>query len=198
MNADSSSRTPRGSERRQLKKIPYFADEARERDRVQNLRKRTRRTTPPRAPRYGRSQRSRSRSRSADRSRDRLRRQRSRSYDRRRSRSGSYKKVTSSSSFSRRRRSRSRSRSRTPRIITVPVPVPAADYNYAYGWSHPHPPRQHYDPMYPPMLPFGMNPRPPRPYFAPYPQFPPFRYRSGAFGARPRFNYVRNVRHQPN
>ncbi|KAH8365420.1 hypothetical protein KR093_000435, partial [Drosophila rubida] len=194
-------------ERRQPKRLPYFADEGRERDRVRNLRKRMRYTptTPPRLPRHERQRsRSRSRSASADKSRYRGRRRRSRSYDRRRSRSGSHNNVSSSSSSLRRRRSRhhsrsrSRSRSRSPRIITVPVPVPAADYNYAYGWSH-HPPRQHYSPMYPPMLQFGMNPRAPRPYFTPYPQqFPPFRYRSGPFVARPRFGYIRDVRKPPN
>ncbi|KAH8363897.1 hypothetical protein KR084_000412, partial [Drosophila pseudotakahashii] len=126
---------PRERERkREEHKVPYFADVAREQDRVRRLRQRS--------PRSTRRSRSRSRSHSSDReSRPRRQRPRSRSRNRSRSRSSD-------------RRHRQRSPHRynpPPKIINYYVQVPAQDFYGMYGTYAMGPPPR-----------FGYQ-RPPRP-----------------------------------
>nr|AAO38913.1 transformer [Drosophila mauritiana] len=108
-------RTRERDSRKKEHKIPYFADEVREQDRIRRLRQRAHQST--------RRTRSRSRSQSSDRgSRHRRHRQRSRSRNRSRSRSSE-----------RRRRQRSPDRyNPPPKIINYYVQVPPQDF---YGMS---------------------------------------------------------------
>uniref|UniRef100_P11596 Female-specific protein transformer n=1 Tax=Drosophila melanogaster TaxID=7227 RepID=TRSF_DROME len=121
----------RSSERDSRKKehkIPYFADEVREQDRLRRLRQRAHQST--------RRTRSRSRSQSSIReSRHRRHRQRSRSRNRSRSRSSERKRRQRSRSRSSERRRRQRSPHRynpPPKIINYYVQVPPQDF---YGMS---------------------------------------------------------------
>ncbi|XP_016924419.3 female-specific protein transformer [Drosophila suzukii] len=156
-----NNRRARDKERpREEHKVPYFADDVREQDRVRRLRQRSPRTTRRSSPR------SRARSPSSDReSRHRRHRQRSRSRNRSRSRSSE-------------RRHRARSPHRynpPPKIINYYVQVPAQDFYGMYGtYAMGPPPRFGYQrPSRPP-------PFPPATYR--------FRHRPPFLGA-PRFGY---------
>ncbi|XP_016966065.1 female-specific protein transformer [Drosophila biarmipes] len=161
---------------REEHKVPYFADDVREQDRVRRLRQRSPRSTRRSSPRPRARSRSssRCRSQSSDReSRHRRHRRRSRSRNRSRSRSSE-------------RRHRQRSPHRynpPPKIINYYVQVPAQDFYGMYGTYAMGPlPR------------FGYQRPPSRP-----PPFPSashrFRHRPPFLGA-PRFGY-RSAWQQP-